>query len=159
MAVSGSPGEHAPQERFGTQDRAAAFYKNQMLDHLNAAMRAAQQEMVFIATADAHGACDGSFRAGLPGFVRVLDAKTVLYPEYRGNGVLCTLKRQRQQRLSAPRLDVWDRTDHPVHSSRRLLTHSRWLTWSSTQPIIALAHEQCYSPGATPLRHGVQAAV
>ena len=66
---------------------------NQMLDHLNAAMRAfiAEQEMVFIATADAHGACDGSFRAGVPGFVRVLDAKTVLYPEYRGNGVLASL--------------------------------------------------------------------
>jgi len=64
-----------------------------MLDHLNSAMRAfiARQEMVFIATADAQGECDGSFRAGLPGFVRVLDAKTLIYPEYRGNGVLASL--------------------------------------------------------------------
>ena len=93
MAVPGSHGEHALQERFGTQERAAAFYHNQMLDHLNAAMRAfiARQAMVFIATADAHGACDCSLRAGLPGFVGVLDAKTVLYPEYRGNGVLASL--------------------------------------------------------------------
>ena len=93
MAEPGSRGEHALQERFGTQERAAAFYHNQMLDHLNAAMRAfiARQAMVFIATADAHGACDCSFRAGLPGFVRILDAKTVLYPEYRGNGVLASL--------------------------------------------------------------------
>ena len=93
MAVPGSRGEHALQERFGTRERAAAFYHNQMLDHLNAAMRAfiARQAMVFIATADAHGACDCSLRAGLPGFVGVLDAKTVLYPEYRGNGVLASL--------------------------------------------------------------------
>ena len=40
MAVPGSRGEHALQERFGTRERAAAFYHNQMLDHLNAAMRA-----------------------------------------------------------------------------------------------------------------------
>ena len=93
MAEPGSRGEHALQERFGTQERAAAFYHNQMLDHLNAAMRAfiARQEMVFIATADAHGACDSSLRAGFPGFVRVLDAQMLLYPEYRGNGVLASL--------------------------------------------------------------------
>jgi predicted pyridoxine 5'-phosphate oxidase superfamily flavin-nucleotide-binding protein len=93
MAMPGSRGEHALQERFGTKDRAAAFYQHQMLDHLNAAMCAfiARQEMVFIATADVHGECDSSFRAGLPGFVRVLDAKTLIYPEYRGNGVLASL--------------------------------------------------------------------
>ena len=91
--MPGSQGEHALQERFGTKDRAAAFYQNQMLDHLNDAMCAfiARQEMVFIATADIHGECDCSFRAGLPGFVRVLDAKTLLYPEYRGNGILASL--------------------------------------------------------------------
>src|SRR5262249_1827317 len=43
------------------------------------------------ATADSHGECDCSFRAGLPGFVHVLDAKTLIYPEYRGNGVLASL--------------------------------------------------------------------
>src|SRR5712692_1037246 len=93
MAEPGSRGEHVLQARCGTQERATAFYHNKMLDHLNAAMRAfiARQEMVFIATADAHGACDSSFRAGFPGFVRVLDAKMLLYPEYRGNGVLASL--------------------------------------------------------------------
>jgi predicted pyridoxine 5'-phosphate oxidase superfamily flavin-nucleotide-binding protein len=64
-----------------------------MLNHLNPLMCAfiARQELVFIATADAHGACDCSLRAGLPGFVRVLDAQTLIYPEYRGNGVLASL--------------------------------------------------------------------
>ena len=93
MALPGSSGEHGLQERFGTLSRALAFYHHQMLDHLNPLMCAfiARQELVFIATADAHGACDCSLRAGLPGFVRVLDTQTLIYPEYRGNGVLASL--------------------------------------------------------------------
>ncbi|HEY2437715.1 MAG TPA: pyridoxamine 5'-phosphate oxidase family protein [Solirubrobacteraceae bacterium] len=89
----GSAGEHALQERYGSFKRAAAFYDKQMLDHLNPLMREylARQEMVFIATADASGECDCSFRAGPPGFVRVLDDRTVMYAEYRGNGVMASL--------------------------------------------------------------------
>ena len=89
----GSSGEHELQERYGTFKRAAAFYDKQMLDHLNPLMREylARQEMVFVATADAQGECDASFRAGPPGFVRVLDDRTVMYPEYRGNGVMASL--------------------------------------------------------------------
>lgn len=89
----GSRGEHDLQERYGTFRRAAAFYDKQMLDHLNPLMREylARQEMVFISTADANGECDASFRAGPPGFVRVLDDRTVMYPEYRGNGVMASM--------------------------------------------------------------------
>jgi uncharacterized protein len=74
-------------------DHARAFYRHQVLDHLNAAMRAfvARQEMMFVATSDAKGEADSSFRAGHPGFVKVLDERTVLYPEYRGNGVMASL--------------------------------------------------------------------
>ena len=93
MERPGSGGEHELQERFGTFKRAAAFYDKQMLDHLNPLMREyiAQQEMAFIATADAHGECDTSFRAGSPGFMRVIDERTLMYPEYRGNGVMASL--------------------------------------------------------------------
>lgn len=88
-ALPGSAGEHALQLEMGNEKRAAAFYQNQMLDHLNPAMQAfiAEQSMVFVASADAHGECDCSFRAGGVGFVRVVDARRVLWPEYRGNGV------------------------------------------------------------------------
>ena len=48
-------------------------------------------EMVFIATSDTSGACDASLRAGAPGFLRVLDDRTLAYPEYRGNGVMAGL--------------------------------------------------------------------
>lgn len=93
MKRPASSGEQQAQRQFGTSTRAAAFYGNQMLDHLNQPMQAfiARQEMAFVATADAGGACDCSFRAGTPGFVRVLNEKTLAYPEYRGNGVLASV--------------------------------------------------------------------
>lgn len=93
MTGSGSPGEQRAQARFGTAVRAAAFYEHQVLAYLNQPMRdfIARMEMVYIATADARGNCDCSFRAGAPGFVRVLDEQTLAYPEYRGNGVLASV--------------------------------------------------------------------
>ncbi|MFI9511438.1 pyridoxamine 5'-phosphate oxidase family protein [Nocardia sp. NPDC052566] len=89
----GSDGEHELQDRYGTQDRADRFYQDQVLDHLNPAMIEfiARMDMAFIATSDKHGECDASFRAGLPGFLHVIDERTIAYPEYRGNGVLASL--------------------------------------------------------------------
>lgn len=89
----GSAGEHALQRELGTAERADRFYADQVLDHLNDRMRefTAIQEMFFVSTADAHGECDNSFRAGPPGVLHVLDDKTLCYPEYRGNGVLASL--------------------------------------------------------------------
>jgi uncharacterized protein len=89
----GSQGEHALQARYGTGQRAQSFYQRQVLDRLNARMREfiARQELCFIATADAKGECDCSLRAGPPGFIQVLDDRTLVYPEYRGNGVMASL--------------------------------------------------------------------
>ncbi len=64
-----------------------------MLQSLNAKMidLVQRQEMVFVATADAGGNCDCSPRFGKPGFVSVIDATTLAYPELRGNGVFASL--------------------------------------------------------------------
>lgn len=88
-----SRGERELQKQFGTEKRAGAFYKNQMTDSLTPRMAdfIAAQEMLFISTADGGGNCDASFRAGQAGFVRVLSEKTLMYPEYRGNGVMASL--------------------------------------------------------------------
>ncbi|MGW8888074.1 pyridoxamine 5'-phosphate oxidase family protein [Streptomyces sp. NPDC055749] len=77
----------------GTTERADRFYAEQVLERLNPRMRefVAQQEMFFLATADRHGECDNTFRAGPPGFLHVLDDTTLAYPEYRGNGVHASL--------------------------------------------------------------------
>ncbi|MFE1170929.1 pyridoxamine 5'-phosphate oxidase family protein [Streptomyces sp. NPDC058773] len=89
----GSDGEHLVQQRLGSTERADRFYREQVLDHLNARMRefVARQEMFFLATADRHGDCDSTFRAGPPGFIQVLDDRTLAYPEYRGNGVMASI--------------------------------------------------------------------
>ena len=91
--LPGSRGEHELQKRYETEKRACSFYDRQMLDHLNSSMREfiGRQEFVFVATSDSRGDCDCSLRAGFPGFVRVFDEKTLLYPEYRGNGVMASL--------------------------------------------------------------------
>lgn len=46
--------------------------------------------MFFVATADASGHPDCSYKGGLPGFVRVLDDRTLCIPDYDGNGMYRT---------------------------------------------------------------------
>lgn len=46
--------------------------------------------MFFIATADAQGRPDCSYKGGLPGFVRVVDDCTLAIPDYDGNGMYRT---------------------------------------------------------------------
>jgi predicted pyridoxine 5'-phosphate oxidase superfamily flavin-nucleotide-binding protein len=93
MSQSKSDGERIVQERFGTATRAAAFYNSQVLTYLNPQMIRFihDQDMMFIATADAKGQCDCSFRSGSRGFVQVLSHTRMAYPEYRGNGVMASL--------------------------------------------------------------------
>ncbi len=91
--LPGSRGEHLLQCAYGTAQRAEKFYDDQVLDHLNERMIefVGRMEMAFIATSDASGECDSSLRAGPPGFLQVIDERTIAYPEYRGNGVLASL--------------------------------------------------------------------
>jgi len=47
--------------------------------------------MFFLATADAHGWPDCSYKGGQPGFVRVVDESTLAFPSYDGNGMFRSL--------------------------------------------------------------------
>lgn len=47
--------------------------------------------MFFLATADAQGHPECSYKGGLPGFVRVLDDTTLAFPDYDGNGMYRSL--------------------------------------------------------------------
>ena len=93
QALPGSEGEHQLQKQFGSEKRALAFYNKQVLDQLAPLMQTfvEQQQLFFIATSDKKGDCDCSYRAGDAGFITVIDNKTVIYPEYRGNGVMASL--------------------------------------------------------------------
>ena len=90
---TGTKGEKEIQNQQGTSKRASKFYDSQMKNELSTKMKALieRQEMFFIATADAQGNCDYSPRFGQQGFIKILDNKTLAYPEYRGNGVFASL--------------------------------------------------------------------
>jgi len=47
--------------------------------------------MFFLATADAEGRLDCSYKGGMPGFVRVLNSSTLAFPDYDGNGMFKSL--------------------------------------------------------------------
>jgi predicted pyridoxine 5'-phosphate oxidase superfamily flavin-nucleotide-binding protein len=48
-------------------------------------------DMFFLATADADGWPDVSYKGGLPGFVRMVDDQTLAFPHYDGNGMFKSL--------------------------------------------------------------------
>jgi len=89
----GSDGEHRLQEKFGSKERALCFYDRQVVDFLSPLMQEfiARQEFLFVATAERNGECDCTPKFGKPGFIRVLGSRYLMYPEYRGNGVMANL--------------------------------------------------------------------
>ena len=48
-------------------------------------------DMFFLATADAAGRPNCSYKGGDPGFVRVLDERTLVFPNYDGNGMYLSM--------------------------------------------------------------------
>jgi uncharacterized protein len=49
------------------------------------------RDMVFVATVDEHGQPTCSYKGGEPGFVTVVDDRTLAMPSYDGNGMFLTL--------------------------------------------------------------------
>ena len=47
--------------------------------------------MFFLATADADGQPQCSYKGGEPGFVRVVDERTIAFPGYDGNGMFLSI--------------------------------------------------------------------
>jgi len=92
-SLPGSVGEHKLQKVFFTESKAEGFYNKQMLDYLSQGMQEFinKQSMVFISTSDKHGECDCSLRTGKNGFILVLDKHRLIYPEFKGNGVMASM--------------------------------------------------------------------
>jgi len=51
----------------------------------------ARQPLFFLASTDATGQPDVSYKGGAPGFVHALDARTLAFPSYDGNGMFRSL--------------------------------------------------------------------
>ena len=81
-------GQRGLQEHFDTQrlaNRLAETTAEQVSDAHRRFIEA--RDMFFLATADQHGAPQCSYKGGEPGFVRVVDPSTVVFPVYDGNGM------------------------------------------------------------------------
>ena len=82
------------QDRFDTR-RLADRLDERFLQHaeIDADDRALieRMDMFFLATADAEGRPQCSYKGGEPGFVRVLDATTIAFPNYDGNGMYLSM--------------------------------------------------------------------
>ncbi len=85
------PGHRELQERHDTQrlaDRLAESMTDQIGDAQKRFIEA--RDMFFIATTDADGLPQCSYKGGDPGFVRVIDDTTIAFPVYDGNGMFLT---------------------------------------------------------------------
>lgn len=141
-------GEALLQQRYGSSKRALSFYENQVVTELNDDMMTfiQAQDIVFVATADAQGKCDSSIRVGTPGFVFTLDKHTLVYPEYRGNGVYASLGNIEENAHIG--LLFVDFATHGiglhVNGSARILERAQMFTWSS--PSDTTAPHPCDDP-------------
>jgi predicted pyridoxine 5'-phosphate oxidase superfamily flavin-nucleotide-binding protein len=82
-------GSRALQDRFDTRrlaDRIEDVKVRETIDDRDRAF-IESMDMLFIATADEQGRPECSYKGGDPGFVRVLDERTIAFPMYDGNGM------------------------------------------------------------------------
>jgi predicted pyridoxine 5'-phosphate oxidase superfamily flavin-nucleotide-binding protein len=87
-------GSRALQDRFDTRRLAdrldERFVQRAVIDADDRAF-IERQDMFFLATADAEGRPQCSYKGGDPGFVRVLGEHTVAFPNYDGNGMYLSM--------------------------------------------------------------------
>jgi len=85
-------GSRELQDRFDTRRLADRIEERIVHDQIDDGDRAfiEARDMFFIATTDDDGQPQSSYKGGEPGFVRVLDEKTIAFPLYDGNGMYLT---------------------------------------------------------------------
>jgi len=81
-------GNRELQDRFDTR-RLADRVSDIVHDFISDGDRAfiEKRDMFFLATVDAQGHANCSYKGGEPGFVRVVDEHTIAFPNYDGNGM------------------------------------------------------------------------
>ena len=86
-------GHRALQDRFDSRALADRLGETLRRERFNDADKAFVEaaSFFFLATADADGRPDCSFKGGLPGFVRIAAPDELLWPDYDGNGMFRSL--------------------------------------------------------------------
>ncbi|HEX6134428.1 MAG TPA: pyridoxamine 5'-phosphate oxidase family protein [Longimicrobiales bacterium] len=93
MPLAYSPASRALQDRFDTRRLADRLADVKVHDRFTADDRSfiERLDMFFLATADAEGQPTCSYKGGDPGFVRVIDERTLVFPNYDGNGMYLSM--------------------------------------------------------------------
>src|SRR5205814_8429040 len=81
------------QDQFDTRRLADRIEQRMMKDTIddNAREFIERMDMFFLASADEHGRPQCSYKGGDPGFVRVVDERTIAFPSYDGNGMYLSM--------------------------------------------------------------------
>ncbi len=89
MAYTYHDGERELQERFDSTRLADKLKERVVHDTISASDRdfIGRMDMFFLASVSAEGNVDCSYKGGEPGFVKVIDDRTVAFPNYDGNGM------------------------------------------------------------------------
>jgi uncharacterized protein len=93
MTMNYSPSSRALQDQFDTRRLADRLSDVKVRDRFNGDDRQfiSALDMFFLATVDAEGQPTCSYKGGDPGFVRVADDKTLVFPNYDGNGMYLSM--------------------------------------------------------------------
>ena len=86
-------GNRTLQAQFDTERLAGRISDTLVKDHIDAHDKAfiERMDMFFLATVDDQGHANCSYKGGEPGFVRVIDERTIAFPNYDGNGMYLSM--------------------------------------------------------------------
>jgi predicted pyridoxine 5'-phosphate oxidase superfamily flavin-nucleotide-binding protein len=81
------------QDRFDTTRLAGHVAEKMIKDSISDSDREfiEARDMLFLATVDSQGTSNCSYKGGDPGFVRVVDERTIAFPNYDGNGMYMSM--------------------------------------------------------------------
>jgi predicted pyridoxine 5'-phosphate oxidase superfamily flavin-nucleotide-binding protein len=93
MAEFYPPTSRMLQDRFDTRRLADRIEQRLLAEHVGESDRAFIEaaDMFFLATVDESGQPSCSYKGGAPGFVRVVDPRTLAFPNYDGNGMFLSM--------------------------------------------------------------------
>ena len=99
------------------------------------------RDMMFLSSVDASGQPTCSYKGGDPGFVRVLDEKTLAFPAYDGNGMFLTLGNlTATAKVGILFLDFEDPSRLRVHGLATVSADDPLLaTWPGAQLVVRVA--------------------
>jgi predicted pyridoxine 5'-phosphate oxidase superfamily flavin-nucleotide-binding protein len=186
LDIASTPGVRAAQEANGSGEFWANFEGNRAFDRFTEAEAAfiVERDSLYMATVSENGWPYVQHRGGPPGFIRILDEKTLAIPDFRGNrqyistgnlsandrAALFLMDYPHRRRLKIyAHIEAKDLTadpelaaklalpDYRAKVERSLIIHLAAFDWNCPQHITPRFSEAELAPALTPLRERLEA--